>query len=479
MTDGAKACPGDKRQTQLFLRKLVYMGYLKSKFIDISGLITKGHERSVKAKKNILASFLIRGCSVAISLVLVPLTINYVNPSRYGIWLTLSSIISWFSFFDIGFGNGLRNKFAEAMAKGEEELARIYVSTTYAILCIIIGIVLILFLCINPFINWAKILNTTQEMAGELSILAGIVFIFFCLRFIFQLVTTVLTANQEPAKASLFDFLGSLFSLIIIFILTKTTSGNLIYLGTALSFTPVLALIASSLWFYRHDYKRFAPSIKYVKFSYARNLMSLGIKFFIIQIAVLILFNTNNIIIAQLFGPKEVTTFNVSFKLFSVIMIIFSIIAAPLWSAYTDAFARNEFDWIKTTLLNMKKIWVLLIIFTISILLSSPWIFKWWVGNSVDVPFSLSIAMSSYVIAYIWQNIHIYFLNGIGKIRLQLYMVIFSGLINIPLAIFLGKKIGLVGITLTSTLLFIFMGIIFSIQTQKILNNTATGIWNK
>jgi O-antigen/teichoic acid export membrane protein len=455
------------------------MSYLKSKFTDILGLITKGHERSIKAKKNILASFIIKGLSIAISLVLVPLTINYVNPSRYGIWLTLSSMVAWFSFFDIGFGNGLRNKFAEALAKGQDELARIYVSTTYAILSIIIGTVLILFLFINRFLDWSKILNTTPEMVGELRILAGIVFVFFCLRFIFQLLATVLTANQEPAKASFFDFLGSFFSLIIIFILTKTTSGNLIYLGTALSFAPVLVLAISSLWYYSRDYKKYAPSFKYVKFGFARNLMSLGIKFFIIQIAALVLFNTNNIIITQLFGPKEVTTFNVSFKLFSVITMIFFIIATPLWSAFTDAYVKSDFAWIKTTLSKMRKIWYLLIIFSIMILLASPLIYKLWVKDLVKVPFALSMAMSSYVIVYIWQTIHVFLLNGIGKIKLQLYLVIFTGLINIPLAIFLGKKMGLVGITLTSTLLFIFMGIFFSIQTQKILNNTAINIWNK
>jgi len=105
-------------------------------FSVLKNSINKGHQRSVKAKKNILASFIIRGCNIAISLVLVPLTIHYVNPTQYGIWLTLSSIIGWFGFFDIGFGNGLRNKFAEAIAKGEHELARIYLSTTYAILSI-------------------------------------------------------------------------------------------------------------------------------------------------------------------------------------------------------------------------------------------------------------------------------------------------------------------------------------------------------
>src|ERR1700755_3062645 len=88
-------------------------------------MLNKGHSRSANARKNILASFLIKGCNIAISLILVPLTIHYVNPTQYGIWLTLSSIIGWFAFFDIGFGNGLRNKFAEAIAKDDHVLARI------------------------------------------------------------------------------------------------------------------------------------------------------------------------------------------------------------------------------------------------------------------------------------------------------------------------------------------------------------------
>ena len=439
----------------------------------------KGHPRSLKAKKNIVASFVIKGFSISISLVLVPLTINYINPSRYGIWLTLSSIVGWLSFFDIGFGFGLRNKFAEALAENKEELAKIYVSTTYAILSIIIGIVLVAFFIVNPFLNWTKILNTTPELAGELSILALIVFVFFCLRFIFQLLSTVLAANQEPAKGSFIELMGSMASLLLIFILTKTTSGSLIYLGAILSFTPVFVLIVSSIWFYRNDYKKFAPSFKLIKFKYAKDLMSLGLKFFIIQIAALVLFNTDNIIIIQLFGSKYVTTYNVSFKLFSILVMVFNIIATPLWSAFTEAYTKNDLDWIKATIKTLEKIWLVLILFTVILLLISPYLFKLWLGDKVQVPFLLSVAMSSYVIVSIWQTIHVFFLNGIGKVKLQLYLVLFSSLINIPMAIFLGRKFGLVGITITSTILFAIMGIVFSIQTRKILNNTATKIWNE
>ncbi|MEI6750368.1 MAG: oligosaccharide flippase family protein, partial [Bacteroidota bacterium] len=327
------------------------MNYLVSKFIlPVKSFLSEGHERSINAKKNILNSLIIKGLSIFISLFGVPLTIHYINPTQYGVWITLSSIIAWFGFFDIGFGNGLRNKLAESMAKGENKLARIYVSTTYAILAIIICIVLLLFFIVNPFLNWSKILNTPPEMAGELSLLALIVFVFFCMQFVLQLITTILNANQQSAKASLFSFLGSLFSIIIIFILTKTTSGNLLYLGFVFGATPVLVFLSSSIWFYSHQYKKYAPSIKFVKFRYARDLMTLGLKFFLIQIAVIILYQTSNIIIAQLYGPAQVTTYNIAYKYFSVIPMGFGIIMMPFWSAYTEAWVKKDIDWIRNSI---------------------------------------------------------------------------------------------------------------------------------
>lgn len=448
-----------------------------AQYINI--FLTNGHPRSLVAKKNIIVSFALKGASIAISLILVPLTINYVTPTNYGIWLTLSSIVVWLSFFDIGFGNGLRNKMAEALAENKVELARIYVSTTYAILSIIIGIVIVIYIITNSYLNWSKILNSPPEMERELSILALIIFVFFCLRFIFQLITTVLIAKQESAKASSLELLANVASLVLIFLLTRNTSGNLIYLGIVLSLTPVITLLFSSIFLYNSEYKSIAPSFKHIKFMYAKNLMSLGIRFFIIQIAAIILFNTNNIIIIHLLGPEEVTTYNVAFKLFSITTMIFNIIATPLWSAYTDAYAKNDYDWIRSTMFTMKKICLMMIIFTATLVIFSPYIFKIWLGDSIQVQLSLSIAMSTYVIVSMWQTIHVFLLNGIGKIKLQLYLVVFSSIINIPLAIFLGDKFGLVGIILTSTLLFTFMGIVFSIQTKKIINNKATKIWNQ
>ncbi|MBS1734913.1 MAG: oligosaccharide flippase family protein [Bacteroidetes bacterium] len=448
-----------------------------SAFTSINSVLNKGHHRSVKAKKNILASFVIKGCNIAISLILVPLTIHYVNPTQYGIWLTLSSIIGWFAFFDIGFGNGLRNKFAEALAKNDHGLARIYLSTTYAILSIIVVCLLLVFLCINPFLNWSRILNTPADMAAELSILALLVFVFFCLQFVLQLITTVITANQQPAKASFFNFLGSLFSLSIIFILTRTTSGNLIYLALSLGFTPVLVLTASSLWFYTHEYRKYAPSIRFVKFSYARSLMGLGLKFFIIQIAAVVLYETSNLIITQLFGPAQVTSYNVAYKYFGIIPMVMGIIMTPFWSAFTEAWVKQDFGWIKSTMRKLQMLWAGLSLLAVVMLLLSGFVYKWWVGKDIAIQVSISVAMASYVIINAWNGIYSQFLNGVGKIKLQLYTALAGTLVNIPLAIYLGKTLGIYGVVLSTTIISIMGAILSPMQYNKIIHNNARGIW--
>jgi O-antigen/teichoic acid export membrane protein len=445
----------------------------------IRNFFTQGNQRSIKAKKNILLIAVIKGCSIAVSLLIVPITIHYVNPTRYGIWLTLSSIVGWFSFFDVGLGHGLRNKFAEAVTKEDFGLARIYVSTTYAILGLIVAVILVIFSCVNPFLNWSRILNTPPEMAGELTSLALIVFGFFCLQFVLRLITTIITANQQPAKASIFDFLGSLFSLCIIYILTKTTSGNLLYLGTVFSITPVLVLISSSLWFYTHQYRKFAPSLRFVKFHYARDLMSLGIKFFIIQMAGVILYQTSNIIISQLFGPAQVTPYNIAYKYFSIVTMSYGIIMMPFWSATTEAWIKKDISWIKNSINKLILVWILISTSTLVMLIFSNAIYKLWVGSDIKVPLSISVVIAFYVTINGWCNIFSQFLNGVGKIKLQLYSSIFGALLNIPMAVFLGKHLGIYGVLLSTCLLGTVNAIWSPIQYKKLLNNKATGIWNK
>ena len=446
---------------------------------SINSFLTRGHERSINAKKNIFYSFIIKGVSIVVSFLLVPLTINYVNAEKYGIWLTLSSIIAWIGFFDIGFGNGLRNKFAEAKAVGNVTLARIYISTTYIVLSIIIIFVWLIFIFINPLLDWTKVLNTSSAMRSELQNVVYIVFSFFCLRFVFQLITTILLADQKPARASFYGLLGNILSLIIIFILTKFTQGNLYYLALVFGGIPVLVFLIASFYYFNRNYRAYKPGIKFVRFAYIMDLMDLGIKFFLIQIAALIIYQTNNIIIAQLFGPKEVTVYNIAYRYFYIIPMVFSIIITPFWSAFTEANTKNDFTWIKNTMNKLIMIWGAFCILVLIMFIFSDPFYKLWIGKEIQIPLLLSLVMAVTVVINTWCSMFAYYLNGVGKIKLQLYSGMFGAFINIPLAIFLGKIFGIPGVIIAGIILGMISAVWSPIQYYLIINHKAKGIWAK
>ena len=438
-----------------------------------------GHERSVNAKKNIAASFFIRGISIGISLLLVPMTIKLVSPVNYGIWLTLSSVIGWINFFDIGFGNGLKNKLAAAFAVGDYKSAKIYVSTTYAIFSIITGVLIVLFVIINPYLNWKSILNSPGSNFNELSTLALITFVFFCIQFVLQLILIIITANQQPAKASLVSLFGNIISLLLVLLLKILNKGSLINLGIVFCISPVIVMAIFNIWFFKFDFRNIVPSFRFVEIKYAKDLMDLGVKFFIIQIGIIVIYQTNNIVITQIFGPTDVTVYNIAYKYFSVVTMGLAIIMTPFWPAFTNAFASDDWEWIKNIISKLNKLWIVLCFVIFIMVVLSNFVYKLWVGNVILIPFSLSISIGVYIIINAWNGIYGNFLNGVGKIHLQLYVAIFDSICNIPIAIFLGRKYGISGVVMSSCILGAKNMIWSKIQYNKIINKQAFGIWGK
>jgi O-antigen/teichoic acid export membrane protein len=442
-------------------------------------IFSEGHERSVKAKNNITSSIIIKGGQVFVNLILVPLTINFVNPKQYGIWLTLSSIIAWFTFFDIGLSHGLRNKIVETEVFGKNLNTRIFVSTTYAALVVIAAALFILFLFINPYINWHDILKIQSYSGEELNKLVLLLFGFFSFQLVFQNLNSILLANHDPTKVSLISLVGQTISIVVIYILSRTSSGNLFVLIVVLGGVPPLILFISSLILFKSTYVNYAPSFKLIKLKYARELLGVGMNFFIINLGVIVLYQSDNIIITQLFGPTEVTTFNVAYKLFYAVIMIFTLFITPFWSAFTDAYIKKDLSWIIRTRLKFYKLIFALLIFTVLLVIFSRKIYGLWVGDTIKVPFSVSLCMGIYVIIYMWHTLHVNILNGIGKIRLQLFLVIISSVVNILLSIWLSKIVGLTGVIISNSLVFLVMGIVLTIQCKKILNDTASNIWNR
>ena len=444
--------------------------------------INKGQERSIKAKKNILGSLLIKGLSIAISFVMVPLTINYVNSSNYGVWLAVSSIVGWFSFFDIGLTQGLRNKFAEARARGDDERAQVYVSTTYATLGIVFATVWIIYLAISQFLDWSAILKVSPEMRPEVTMLALIVFTYFCLQFVLRIITTIVIADQQPAKSSLIDLLGQIATLIFISILVITTEGSLIYLGLALCVSPLLVLLGANVFLFKGVYAKYKPSFSKIDFSNYKSLFNLGLTFFIIQIAGIIQYQTANIIIARNFGTLEVTSYNIVYKYFQMINMVFTIFLTPFWSASTEAFAKGDYQWINNGIKKYNLLNILVFGISILMLLFSNTFYDLWLGEgTVEIDFRLSFWGFVFFNIAMFGGKYMSFLNGISALRIQFWSSMASPLVYIGIVYILISyfEMGVYAIFIAAVAANYNAFILAPLQYYMIIVKGKRGIWIK
>ena len=445
----------------------------------IKRLLSSNNQRTRTIKKNIIGSLFIKGCSILISLLLVPMTLGYISPELYGIWLTLSSIMLWLNFFDVGFTLGLKNKLAEAIAKGDWNKGKSLVSTTYLMMVLIFIPLWIILEWIVPFINWASFLNVDTIYNEEITKAMHILIACFCLQMIVNILTAVIAAFQKVALSSSFPVLGNFLSLIAIFLLTKFCPPSLVALACTVSVLPILVIIIASFVLYSSKFKKVAPSIEAINKSYVKELFSLGYKFFLIQVQVVVLFQSTNILISNVSGPNEVTYYNIAYKYLGIAMMIYTIFLSPLWPAFTDAYTKKDCTWMKNIYKKMSTVFLISAAAVIIMILLSPIIYKIWIGERISIPITMTIAVGIYMIVFSWDSLQINMINGIGAVKLQTYVTMLGLIIHIPLSFCLGKYIGAIGVVCSMILINVLYSTVFTIQINKLLNNRAKGIWIK
>ena len=426
--------------------------------------------RTTNYKIQVKVSFIYKILAIGASFLLVPVMLHYLGTEKYGVWSTILTVISWVVFFDMGIGNGMRNKLAESLAVNNIHLSRNYISTTYFFVTLLIIVIYGILVFITQFINFQTLFNTTQIDPNEIKTAFLVALFFLLANFLLSLINQVAHACQKTSLTVLNQFLSNAIALMLIFPLSKIIHGHLVYLAITYGIALNLANIILSYYFYKIN-KQLIPQLKYFDRHQITSLISLGLQFFVIQLAVVIIFMTDKMIITQILGPKYVTSYDIVFKLFSIVTIIHGIIIAPLWSTYTEAFINNDLIWIKTTLKKLNLLMLPIIIVVIFMTLFAKEIIKIWIGEDLAIDNNLVIFMGIFVIISTWNNIYAYFLNGIGAIKIQLYSSIFAASINIPLSIFLSYRcsLGLSGIILATIISLSFFAILGPLQTFYIL----------
>lgn len=437
------------------------------------------NDRNKILKTNILISAVLKVVGLCTSLLIVPITIDYLDSEVYGVWMTMTSVLFWIGGFDIGLGNGMRNYLTEAISRKDYSLGRKYISTTFTLLTIIALLLGVIGLIPMSQMDFCHFFNTrsvgNEELRNALLVAVG----FTLVNFVVKNIGFVFVAMQKYAVNDFLNVSGNVASLGIIFILTKLTSGNLLNVVLAYTATSCVAFSLAAIPLFR-KHPELKPSLKYFDKSLSRQILVKGLGFFIIQItSCIVIFGAANVFITQYCGPESVTTYNLAYKFFNLEIIGYTIILAPMWNAYTDAYVKGDMQWVDRTFKRALKFWGLSVVAGLVMLLGSQLFYTLWVGDKVHIPVSVSVCTLIYVCMFNLNNCATYLINGFNKIRVQIITSLLFTALYVLAVRFFGSRQGIEGIVLTMAASYAMMAIIHIYQCRLLIGQKAKGIWNK
>lgn len=431
--------------------------------------------------KSSAISLLVKAGTVILGLVTMPIVYNYLDKYQFGIYVTLTSIIGWIDMFDFGIAFGLRNKLTEARTDGDVQRGRMYISSGYCMLFIIASVAFVAYCIAKPFLNWQVILNAASVERETLDSMAFWVLTFFLIRFAASALRNVYAAFQKVYMGSLIEMIGKVIYLIVLIIFIKIGKLDLFTLAVLQSGIAAAMPILSAFYFFIFEQPDYRPSLKLIDLKQSIDILSLGWKFFVIQLALLVIHSGNNLLISQFVDPSSVASYSLSCQLFGYALMAYSIVLGPLWPAYTEAWRKGDVTWVKKTIARMKNLYYLFLVGGVVLVFISPWFFRIWIGEKADVPILMTAAVAVMYLLDMWIRIYDYFINGVGKIKVQMIVNIIMACVNIPLAYLFAVvcNLGAIGVVMASIMSYSIMAVVSPLQARMIINHTAKGIWNQ
>lgn len=437
-------------------------------------------DRTGKAVANIITMLFLKGANVAVSLLYVPLLIHTLDVEMYGIWITLTSLVTWLSLIDAGVENGLRNLLSESLASNDLVQSKVYISTAYFVIGVFSIILLGAILLVSRHIEWASVLNIDSAFEETVSKLALIVFVMFVFQYFFKIINAICFALQYPAIAALLNTSSQLLSFVLVYVLVSYFDiTDIVILGAIIAVTPVLVLLLGTFVIFFIKRKDLRPSLASINLSYLHSILGVGIKFFFLQIITILFYQSSNIIIAQTLDQARVAEFNIALKYIGIISMLFTIVVTPYWSSATESYHKGDLMWINRSVINLRKVLAVLTILGLILISVSSKLYTLWIGESIKPDTVLLSLLLLYFCTNMYYSLHGYILNGIGKVQLQLIVTSLLALGFIPIAIILTSNYGLYGLVSALTVVSVGNAAWSSLQYQKVISGRATGIFNK
>ena len=428
--------------------------YVRLAFID--GPVAHHSRRDLRIVQGIFSALASKGVALLVSFLSVPLTVRYLGAERYGAWVTISTAMAWMVLADFGLSSSLTNLVAQGYASDSKELPQASVAAAFWSLTGIAFILGLLFFAIWPHVPWDRVFNVQSTQArAEVGPALATAFVVFILNFPLSIVPRVYGAYQEVAKSNAWATTGNLLGLAALVFVAHSKAG-LVSLVLAVSGSALLVNFFSAVWLFGQSKPWLRPRPDRVTWSSTRQLTSLGGMFFVIQIAALVLFQTDNLIIAHYLGAAAVTPYSVTWRLFTFTALFQSLAGPSYWPAYAEAFSKGDLGWVRSRFHTNLRITIgSTVVLTVPLVLFGRWIIERWAGTAAVPPGSLLVCMGVWSVIYGAMNSQSCLLASSGRVRTQMIYSLLASAVNLILSIVLVQKLGLVGVIMGTLAAFL------------------------
>lgn len=421
--------------------------------------MSKFNENEKIIVKNVLAAFIVKGGALAISLLSTPLFLRFFSEDKeiLGVWYTLLSILTWFMTFDLGIGNGIRNRLVNAFAKKDHlEAKKIISSGVFSNALVTAIITLIGFLLLN-ILDLNKVLNISSETisADVLRSSAFAIFLAIMLRFLLTVISSVFYAIQKSFVNNILSLCSSVLQLLFILIFNfETPEKALFYLAIGYLVTSNLPTIIAGVIVFASKLKQCTPSIRCIDKQHIQVVMGVGSLFFACQIMYMIMMNTNEAIISNVFSPEYTTDYTFYFKITSLISTVLTLAMTPIWSVVTKAITERNYMWIKKLYRVLKLIGLGAVALEFMLIPFLQLIMDIWLGDSsITVNYGTALAFACFGSVFIYTGILSTIVCGMTRMKLQTISYSIAMVVRFILIFVLAKLGGNWDIVVWSTVL--------------------------
>ena len=375
---------------------------LKTPFIQkYIGGDDRGSFRNRRLFYSVISSLGAKGVTVLVSLLSVPLTFNYLNPERFGIMMTIVSLITTINFADLGIGFGLQNRWAELSLDETGISLQKAISSVFFFLLGIGCCLLLVGMSLYFWVDLSFIFNlkgNDPALTKEVNDASLVFFIITALAFPFSIVQKVQAGKQESYITNFWIIASNVSSLLLLLLFTFLKLGIPFIIFALYGVNNLLIVINFFIEFYKKN-TELSPQIQFYDFTFLKGLIKDGIFFLSTQLGAMTLNTGNNVILASYHGAATVGYLNIGLKLISLFLIPIEVFAPNLLPAINDALSRNDFAWLHSKLrFFLKFVLVYGLVSFCVLLFTGNYLIEVWLSTKMGLDFNTLLVFSLFLV---------------------------------------------------------------------------------